>query len=69
MKFSIALNMTRFDASQPMRDVIDNTLELVKLADQGGFEIAWAAESNFGLDHKTALRSLELFISDVMPHF
>jgi alkanesulfonate monooxygenase SsuD/methylene tetrahydromethanopterin reductase-like flavin-dependent oxidoreductase (luciferase family) len=44
MKFSIALNMTRFDASQPMRDVIENTLELVKLADQGGFEIVWAAE-------------------------
>lgn len=28
MKFSIALNMTRFDASLPMRDVIHNTLQL-----------------------------------------
>ena len=44
MKFSIAVNLERFDASRDMREVARDALELVTLADQGGFEIAWAAE-------------------------
>ena len=44
MKFSIAVNMERCDPSQDMREVARNALELVQLAEQGGFEIAWAAE-------------------------
>src|SRR5580658_6639755 len=36
--------MERFDASQDMRDVAREALELVTLAEQGGFEVAWAAE-------------------------
>jgi len=44
VKFSIAVNMERFDASQDMRDVAREALELVTLAEQGGFEVAWAAE-------------------------
>jgi len=44
MKFSIAVNMERFDPSQDMRQVARDALELVQLAEQGGFEIAWAAE-------------------------
>ena len=44
MKFSIAVNMERSDPSQDMREVARNALELVQLAEQGGFEIAWAAE-------------------------
>jgi flavin-dependent trigonelline monooxygenase, oxygenase component len=44
VKFSIAVNMERFDPSQDMREVTREALELVTLADQGGFEIAWAAE-------------------------
>ena len=44
MKFSIAVNMNRFSTETTMPDVIANTLELVTMADQGGFEIAWASE-------------------------
>ena len=44
MKFSIAVNMNRFSSSMAMRDVVADTLDLVKMADQGGFDIAWASE-------------------------
>ncbi|HEY2620643.1 MAG TPA: LLM class flavin-dependent oxidoreductase [Acetobacteraceae bacterium] len=44
MKFSIAVNMERYDPGQSMREVVSDALELVQLAEQGGFEIAWAAE-------------------------
>ena len=44
MRFSIAVNMERFAPSENMRDVARHALELVKIAEQGGFEIAWAAE-------------------------
>ncbi len=44
MKFSIAVNMERSDASQDMRQVARDSLDLVRMAEQGGFEIAWAAE-------------------------
>lgn len=44
MKFSIAINLERFDPGHDMRQVVREALELVKLAEEGGFEIAWAAE-------------------------
>jgi alkanesulfonate monooxygenase SsuD/methylene tetrahydromethanopterin reductase-like flavin-dependent oxidoreductase (luciferase family) len=44
MKFSLAINMERPDASLDMRDVARHTLEMVQMAEAGGFEIAWAAE-------------------------
>ena len=44
MKFAIAVNMERFSPAEDMRDVISHALDLVKLADQGGFEIAFTAE-------------------------
>lgn len=44
MKFQLAINLERIDASIGMQEVADHTLEMVKMADQGGFEIAWAAE-------------------------
>lgn len=44
MKFSIVINMDRFDPGQDMREVLKQRLELVKIADEGGFEIAWTAE-------------------------
>jgi alkanesulfonate monooxygenase SsuD/methylene tetrahydromethanopterin reductase-like flavin-dependent oxidoreductase (luciferase family) len=44
MKFSLAINMERMDASVPMKDVTRHTLEMVQMAEAGGFEIAWAAE-------------------------
>lgn len=44
MKFQIAINLERVDASADIHAVRDHTLEMVKLADEAGFEIAWAAE-------------------------
>jgi flavin-dependent trigonelline monooxygenase, oxygenase component len=44
VKFSIAVNMERYDPAQDMQAVARNALEMVQIAEQGGFEIAWAAE-------------------------
>lgn len=44
MKFSIVINMDRFDPSEDIREVVKQRLELVRLADEGGFEIAFTAE-------------------------
>jgi flavin-dependent trigonelline monooxygenase, oxygenase component len=44
MKFAISVTMERFDPSEDMRNVAARALELVKIADQGGFEIALTAE-------------------------
>jgi flavin-dependent trigonelline monooxygenase, oxygenase component len=44
MKFAVAINMERFDPRQRMDDVTREVLELVQMADRGGFETAWAAE-------------------------
>jgi alkanesulfonate monooxygenase SsuD/methylene tetrahydromethanopterin reductase-like flavin-dependent oxidoreductase (luciferase family) len=44
LKFSISVSLERFDPSLDMREVLARTLELVRIADQGGFETAWAPE-------------------------
>lgn len=44
MRFSLAVNMERFQPDLDMAAVAANALELVRMADQGGFETAWAAE-------------------------
>ena len=44
MKFHIAINLERMDDSASMPEVRDHTLDMVKMADRAGFEIAWAAE-------------------------
>ena len=44
MKFQLAINMERITSGIDMRDVERHTLEMVQIADEGGFEIAWAAE-------------------------
>lgn len=44
MKFQLAINLERMDDSQDMAEVARHTLEMVQMADQGGFNIAWAAE-------------------------
>lgn len=44
MKFHIAINLERMRAEEDMNAVRDHTLEMVQMADQGGFEIVWAAE-------------------------
>lgn len=44
MKFQIAINLERMDGSADMQTVRDHTLEMIKIADKAGFEIAWASE-------------------------
>ncbi|WP_137111007.1 LLM class flavin-dependent oxidoreductase [Rhodobacter sp. SY28-1] len=44
MKFHLAINMERIDDTLAMKDVAKHTLEMVQMADAGGFRIAWAAE-------------------------
>ena len=44
MKFQLAINMERIDDSLDMQEVARHTLEMVQMADRGGFSIAWAAE-------------------------
>ncbi len=44
MQFHLAINLERIDDSIDMRAVADHTLDMVRMADQGGFHIAWAAE-------------------------
>jgi alkanesulfonate monooxygenase SsuD/methylene tetrahydromethanopterin reductase-like flavin-dependent oxidoreductase (luciferase family) len=44
MKFHLAINLERIDASLDMKEVAKHTLEMVQMADAGGFRIAWAAE-------------------------
>ena len=44
MKFQLAINLERMDDSLDMKDVARHTLEMVQMADQGGFNIVWAAE-------------------------
>jgi alkanesulfonate monooxygenase SsuD/methylene tetrahydromethanopterin reductase-like flavin-dependent oxidoreductase (luciferase family) len=44
MKFQLAINMERIDDSLDMSAVARHTLEMVQMADRGGFTIAWAAE-------------------------
>ena len=44
MKFQIAINLERMSDQTPMTAVRDHTLRMVKMADDAGFEIVWAAE-------------------------
>ena len=44
MKFQLAINMERLVPDLDMTDVERHTLEMVQMADEGGFAIVWAAE-------------------------
>jgi len=44
MKFQLAINLERMDESVDMADVQRHTLEMVQMADRGGFNVVWAAE-------------------------
>ena len=44
MKFHLAINMERMAPNTDMREVARHTLEMVRMADRGGFDIVWAAE-------------------------
>ena len=49
MKFQLAVNLERMDNSIEMEDVKNHTLDMVQMADQGGFNIVWAAMENIML--------------------
>ena len=44
MKFQLAINLERMDDGADMRAVRDHTLDMVRMAEAGGFGIVWAAE-------------------------
>ena len=44
MKFQLAVNLERLDNSLSMDEVARHTLEMVQMAEDGGFNIVWAAE-------------------------
>ena len=44
MKFQLAVNLERMDAGTDMHDVARHTLDMVQMAEEGGFNIVWAAE-------------------------
>ncbi|MCY4149350.1 MAG: LLM class flavin-dependent oxidoreductase [Gammaproteobacteria bacterium] len=44
MKFQIAINLERVDDSLGMLSVAQHTLDMVRIADQGGFGLIWSAE-------------------------
>ncbi len=44
MKFQLAVNLERMDDKTDMDAVQRHTLEMVQIAEEGGFEIVWAAE-------------------------
>ncbi len=44
MKFQLAVNLERLDDTIPMEKVARHTLDMVQMADRGGFNIVWAAE-------------------------
>ena len=44
MQFHLAINLERMNSDARMGDVARHTLDMVRLAEQGGFHTAWAAE-------------------------
>ena len=44
MRFTLVINMERMGPDADMTEVADHTLEMVRMADEGGFDIVWAAE-------------------------
>lgn len=44
MKFQLAVNLERLDDSIDMDEVQRHTLEMVQMAEQGGFDLVWSAE-------------------------
>ena len=44
MKFHLAINLERNSPDTAMTEVRDHVEDMIRMADQAGFEIAWAAE-------------------------
>ncbi|MEE2610703.1 MAG: LLM class flavin-dependent oxidoreductase [Pseudomonadota bacterium] len=61
MKFQLVLNIERSDDTIPMDEVMRHTLEMVQIADRGGFAIVWAAEHH-GLEMNVAPNPFQILI-------
>ena len=44
MKFQLAVNMERMSDDLGMQEVVQHTLDMVQMADRGGFHLVWSAE-------------------------
>lgn len=44
MKFSLFLQMERFDPAKPYKELLNEMTELVQIAEAGGFETVWVGE-------------------------
>lgn len=44
MKFHLVVNMERYSAAQEMSEVLAHILDMVRMADEAGFEVVWASE-------------------------
>lgn len=44
MRFTLVTNLERYSPDQDMREIARHVTEMVQMADEGGFDIAWAAE-------------------------
>ena len=61
MKFQLVINIERSDDTIPMDEVMRHTLEMVQIADRGGFTIVWAAEHH-GLEMNVAPNPFQILI-------
>ena len=66
MKFHLAINLERNDDSLDMADVAQHTLEMVQMADQTGFDIAWEGE---GVDEKGRDRETGSILVEIDPKY
>ena len=44
MKFQLAINMERMSDDLGMPEIVQHTLDMVQMADKGGFHLVWSAE-------------------------
>ena len=61
MKFQLAINLERNNPQIEMKKVMAHTLDMVKVADQGGFNIVWAAEHH-GLEMNIAPNPFQILL-------
>ena len=61
MKFQLVINIERSDDTIPMDEVMRHTLEMVQIADRGGFAIVWTAEHH-GLEMNVAPNPFQILI-------
>ena len=60
MKFSLFVHMERYDPAKPHRELLDELVELVQVAERGGFETAWIGE-HWGMEFTIAPNPLIYF--------